>query len=59
MPVNTLCAGEVHHQELGRGSPLVLLHANPGDTRWWSPGRLSLMSLCAVESGAIAGALRR
>ena len=33
MPVVTLSSGELHYIERGRGVPLVLLHANPGDSR--------------------------
>lgn len=28
-----LSTGQVHYRELGRGHPLILLHANPGDSR--------------------------
>ena len=33
MPVVTLSSGDLHYIERGRGVPLVLLHANPGDSR--------------------------
>ena len=33
MPVVTLSSGELNYVECGRGVPLVLLHANPGDSR--------------------------
>jgi pimeloyl-ACP methyl ester carboxylesterase len=33
MPIVTLSSGELHYVECGRGVPLVLLHANPGDSR--------------------------
>jgi pimeloyl-ACP methyl ester carboxylesterase len=33
MPIVTLSSGELHYIEYGRGVPLVLLHANPGDSR--------------------------
>ena len=33
MPIVTLPSGELHYVDSGRGVPLVLLHANPGDSR--------------------------
>ncbi len=33
MPSITLSTGSVHYSELGEGVPLVLLHANPGDSQ--------------------------
>lgn len=33
MPYVTLSKGRVHYSESGQGVPLVLLHANPGDSR--------------------------
>ena len=33
MPTVTLPTGDVHYTEQGQGAPLVLLHANPGDSR--------------------------
>lgn len=33
MPVMNLSTGAVHYQEHGQGVPLVLLHANPGDSQ--------------------------
>jgi pimeloyl-ACP methyl ester carboxylesterase len=33
MPIVTLPSGDLHYLESGRGTPLVLLHANPGDSR--------------------------
>jgi len=33
MPIVTLSSGELNYIEYGRGVPLVLLHANPGDSR--------------------------
>jgi pimeloyl-ACP methyl ester carboxylesterase len=33
MPIVTLPSGELHYTEHGRGVPLLLLHANPGDSR--------------------------
>lgn len=33
MPAVQLPLGNVHYQEAGQGTPLVLLHANPGDCR--------------------------
>ena len=33
MPIVTRSSGELHYIEYGRGVPLVLLHANPGDSR--------------------------
>ncbi|MCP5160733.1 MAG: alpha/beta hydrolase [Hahellaceae bacterium] len=33
MPSINLPTGMVHYQEYGQGAPLVLLHANPGDSR--------------------------
>lgn len=33
MPLVKLSAGSVHYTEQGEGTPLVLLHANPGDGR--------------------------
>jgi pimeloyl-ACP methyl ester carboxylesterase len=33
MPVVTLSTGDLHYLDCGRGVPLVLLHANPGDSR--------------------------
>ena len=33
MPYATLSKGRVHYSESGQGVPLVLLHANPGDSR--------------------------
>jgi pimeloyl-ACP methyl ester carboxylesterase len=33
MPIVTLSSGDLHYLESGRGTPLVLLHANPGDSR--------------------------
>jgi pimeloyl-ACP methyl ester carboxylesterase len=33
MPIVTPPSGELHYVECGRGVPLVLLHANPGDSR--------------------------
>ena len=32
MPLVQLSAGAVHYQDLGSGPPLLLLHANPGDS---------------------------
>lgn len=32
MPTITLSSGDVHYREAGQGEPLVLLHANPGDS---------------------------
>lgn len=33
MPIAQLSTGAVHYAEHGHGSPVVLLHANPGDSR--------------------------
>lgn len=33
MPTITTAAGPLHYREWGRGTPLLLLHANPGDSR--------------------------
>ena len=33
MPLVKLSTGSLHYQEQGEGAPLVLLHANPGDSR--------------------------
>jgi pimeloyl-ACP methyl ester carboxylesterase len=33
MPIVTLSSGDLHYLESGQGIPLVLLHANPGDSR--------------------------
>jgi len=33
MPTITLSTGSVHYQEQGEGTPLILLHANPGDSQ--------------------------
>lgn len=33
MPVLTLPAGKLHYTDTGDGDPLILLHANPGDSR--------------------------
>jgi len=33
MPELTLPSGTVHYRESGQGTPLLLLHANPGDSR--------------------------
>ena len=33
MPVVSLSTGSVHYSEHGQGTPLVLLHANPGDSQ--------------------------
>jgi pimeloyl-ACP methyl ester carboxylesterase len=33
MPIVTLPSGDLHYVDSGRGAPLVLLHANPGDSR--------------------------
>jgi pimeloyl-ACP methyl ester carboxylesterase len=33
MPILTLSSGDLHYLDSGRGVPLVLLHANPGDSR--------------------------
>ena len=33
MPLLTLSSGTVHYMEQGKGAPLVLLHANPGDSQ--------------------------
>jgi len=33
MPVVNLSSGNLHYLESGRGVPLILLHANPGDSR--------------------------
>ena len=33
MPLVNLSAGPVHYTEAGQGTPIVLLHANPGDSR--------------------------
>jgi pimeloyl-ACP methyl ester carboxylesterase len=33
MPAVTLSSGELHYIERGQGVPVVLLHANPGDSR--------------------------
>jgi pimeloyl-ACP methyl ester carboxylesterase len=33
MPIVTLPSGDLHYLESGRGAPLILLHANPGDSR--------------------------
>lgn len=33
MPIVTLSCGDLHYREAGQGEPLLLLHANPGDSR--------------------------
>ncbi|HTR01368.1 MAG TPA: alpha/beta hydrolase [Candidatus Acidoferrum sp.] len=33
MPTTSLSSGSIHYTDTGAGSPLVLLHANPGDLR--------------------------
>lgn len=33
MPTLTLSTGDIHYLEQGQGEPLILLHANPGDSR--------------------------
>lgn len=33
MPTVSLSSGNIHYQEQGQGQPLILLHANPGDSR--------------------------
>lgn len=33
MPIINLSSGTVHYSESGQGTPLILLHANPGDSK--------------------------
>jgi pimeloyl-ACP methyl ester carboxylesterase len=33
MPSVNLSTGAVHYSEHGQGAPLILLHANPGDSQ--------------------------
>ena len=37
MPELQLSTGRVHYTESGAGTPLLLLHANPGDSRDFDP----------------------
>ncbi|MGH8561084.1 MAG: alpha/beta fold hydrolase, partial [Nevskiales bacterium] len=33
MPILTLDSQDIHYRDAGHGPPLILLHANPGDSR--------------------------
>lgn len=50
MPTVQLPLGTVHYREAGQGAPLVLLHANPGDSRDFE----AIMPVLAIDFHVLA-----
>src|SRR5689334_7669741 len=48
MPTRTMGGTTIHYEEAGKGTPLVLLHGFPLDSRIWTAQRAALADHCRV-----------